>query len=127
MADSNYSKLEEYGVASRFSSLSLFHQNEKNDSNKKYIHLRVNSRECLPEEFKNMKIKDLPSGYQKPLYICPNSMQIDIFNSETVLSEPVDLLQLVNECNNIERIMLNMYPGGSGLEVILVLFIFSLL
>ena len=112
-----FSRLEECGIISRFSKLSLFLQNENNEGKKKYICLRVNSRELLPEEFRNCKIEDLPPAYQNPIYICPNSMKIDIFESEITLKEPVDMMDLVNTCNNVERIMMNMYPGGSGMEV----------
>ena len=112
-----YSRLEESGVISRFSKLCLFLQNENNEGKKKYISLRVNSKELLPEEFRDFKIEDLPPGYQNPIYICPNSMKIDIYESEVALKEPVDLMHLVHKCNNVERILMNMYPGGSGMEV----------
>lgn len=104
-------------MTSRFSKLSLFLNKHENEWKKKYIHLRVSSREMMPEDLRNMKIVDLPPKYQAPSYICPNTMQFDIYETESALNVPVDLSLLLSCAVNVERIHMNMYPGGSGLEV----------
>ena len=113
----NFNTLEEHGYTSRFSDLKLFLHNEENKSDKKYIHMQVNSRHSLPEELKETRIQDLPPTYQDPIYICPNTIQLNVYKSETDLQPPIDYDKIVDNCTNIERIYLNMYPGGSACEV----------
>ena len=81
----------------------------------------MNSRLRLPREMIGLEIDDLPPGYKTPLYLCPNSIQFDIFKAEVQLTEPIDLSDLINTCRNDERILMNMYPGGSGMEVFFLL------
>ena len=71
----------------------------------------------VPEDLKGMLIEDLPSGYQSPIYTCPNSMQFDVYSAKEELLGPIDQIDLVRSCKIIEKILLNMYPGGSGMEV----------
>lgn len=118
-----YSNLEECGITSRFNNLSLFLSNYNNNMIKKYIHMKVISRHNLPEEFKNERIENLPSGYKKPMYICPNSIQFDIYKSKEVLKEPIDEIDLVTNCENFERILMNMYPGIIVYNLFIFLFI----
>ena len=96
----------------------MFLNNNDYNGSKKYIHLRVSSRSQIPEDLKNIKIDDLPQAYQSPIYICPNSMQFDIYESKVDLGEePIDQTDIIKHCINVERILLNMYPGGAGMEV----------
>ena len=115
--DEKFSILEEYGQTSRFAQLSLFLQNDNNNNTKKYIHMKVNSKQNTPKEFCDMRKEEKPPLYQSPTYICPNSIIINIYTSEITLQEPIDELYLIQNCKNTEKIYMNMYPGGAGLEV----------
>ena len=113
-----HSTLEEHGFASRFTELSLFLDNGEHKHSKKYIHMRVNSKETLPEEFQFTPIKELPPCYQNPIYVSPSSIQLNIYKSDIALKDPNNLSNLITNCDNTERIYINMYPGGSGCEVL---------
>ena len=117
--DSRCSRYEENGFASRQSQLNLFLQNEVNEGLKKYVHIQVNSRQQLPEELKDIPLDDMPQYYIDPIYRCPNSMKINIFNAETFYDSCViDESFLLKNCDPVEKIFVQMYPGGAGMEVI---------
>ena len=80
--------------------------------------MQVNSREIMPEEFLNSTIENLPPKYQDPIYICPNSIQLNVYTSSKEIKEPLNLNKLIDECNIDERIYMNMYPGGAAMEVL---------
>ena len=80
--------------------------------------MQVNSKEMMPEDLINVRIENLPPKYQDPIYICPNSIQLNIYSSKVTIQNPIDLNILVDTCDILERIYLNMYPGGSAMEVL---------
>ena len=117
-ADSNGSTLEEHGFASRYSDLKLFLYNFEHKGEKKFIHMQVNSKQCLPRDLSNTRIENLPPYYQNPIFLCPNSIQLNVYTSSEALNSELNINLLEDSCTNIERIYLNMYPGGSVCEVI---------
>ena len=53
--------------------------------------MQVNSRERVPQDIKETRLEDLPPAYLNPIYICPNSIQLNIYVSKVTLQEPLDL------------------------------------
>ena len=115
--DPRDSRLEENGFKSRGTQLNLFLQNDKNDKSMKFIHIQMNSKECLPEEFRNQPLDTLPPYYLAPRYKCPNSAQFNIYEGPSHYDGLIDTSFLVEKCVPVEKIFLNMYPGGQGLQV----------
>ena len=94
-----------------------FFLNKENYSQKKYIHFKMNSRESVPEEFFYMSRDLRPPIYQTPVYTYPLKFEIDIYLSDLYL-ESSEHHDIQRKCNHNEKIMMNMYPGGSGMEVL---------
>ena len=109
--------LEEHGYISRFNDLKLFLKTSNDNTKFKYIHMQVNSKQSLPEDLKQVPIKDLPPSYQNPIFLCPNTIQLNVYNSREALADPINLNQLIDNCECSERIFLCMYPGGAACEV----------
>lgn len=110
------SRLEECGSICRSNRVNLF-LNKESFAPKKYIHFKMNSRESVPEEYFHRNLTERPPIYQTPVYIYPLKFEIDMFLSDSYL-ERTELHDIQRSCNHIEKIMMNMYPGGAGMEVL---------
>ena len=82
--------------------------------------MTINSKFNLSIE----KFEDYCSGQLydvDPVIKCPNSMVIDVFKTEKFYDDKlVNEALLERNCEKLEKIYLNMYPGGSGMQVIFI-------
>ena len=113
--DPRGSRLSQEGIFSRSTQPKMFLQIDEKDS-KKYVHVNIHSRQMMPEDVKKMSIVDRPPYFNDPVFRCPNSIVIDIYNTDQFYVD-ADADWVQDNCSMSEKIYMNMYPSGRGMEV----------